>query len=286
MRSAGSLSGSGTLTNQGLILRDGNPGTTSTVAATLVNHTGAVVPTLIVGAVDARSGTLSFTGAVTQRIGDSLVGGRWVVESTGTLLLPGGDIARVTGGLSEVVLLDHADGMLPWLPAGVLKRDIHAAMVERRPDVVVTFGEDGLYWHPDHIATGDAVRAAVASLGGDAPALFHVTMPPGQMRGVLDAAAPRLPPGARRDLLGLDDPDAFGAAALPPSLILHIGRFAACKLAALRCHRTQVAGGPFDHLEPAEAEALLGVEHYRRAAVGSQAPAFIECLAGPLRETA
>jgi len=212
--------------------------------------------------------------------------GRGDVDDLGTTRARELEAAAAALGLSEVVLRDHADGTLPWLPAGVLERDIHAAIVERRPDVVVTFGEDGLYWHPDHIATCNAARAAVASLGGDAPALFHVTMPPGQMRGVLDAAAPRLPPGARRDLLGIDDPDAFGAAALPPSLILHIGGFAACKLAALRCHRTQVADGPFDHLEPAEAEALLGVEHYRRAEVGSQAPAFIERLAGPLRETA
>ena len=49
--------------------------------------------------------------------------------------------------------------------AGALERDIRAAIAERRPDVVVTFGEDGLYWHPDHIAIHDATRAAVAALG-------------------------------------------------------------------------------------------------------------------------
>jgi LmbE family N-acetylglucosaminyl deacetylase len=189
-------------------------------------------------------------------------------------------------GLSEVLLRAHADGMLPWLPSGVLEQDIRAAIDEQRPDVVVTFGEDGLYWHPDHIATCDATAAAVASLDARRPALFHVTMPPGQMRRVLETVTPRLPPGARRDVLGIDDPDAFGAAALPPTLIVHAGRFAAAKLAALQCHRTQVAGGPFDHIAPAEAAVLLGVEHYRRGTAGSRAPAFIERLAGPLLETA
>ena len=188
-------------------------------------------------------------------------------------------------GLSDVLLRTHPDGMLPWLPAGTLERDVRAAIVERRPDVVVTFGEDGLYWHPDHIATCEATRAAIATLDDSAPALFYVTMPPGQMRGVLDAAGPRLPAGARRDLLGIDQPDAFGAAAQPPTMVFHSGRFAERKLAALRCHRSQVAGGPFDHLDPAEAEALLGVEHYRRADVGSTAPAFIERLAGSTLET-
>ena len=50
-------------------------------------------------------------------------------------------------------------------------------------------------------------------------------------------------------------------------------------------HRTQVAGSPFDQLTAAEAEALLEVEHYRRADVGSAGPAFIERLASP-RENA
>ena len=88
----------------------------------------------------------------------------------------------------------------------------------------------------------------------------------------------RLGANARRDLLGIEDAAAFGAAAQPPTLVLHTGAFAVRKLAALRCHRTQVAGGPFDHLSASDAEALLGVEHYRRADVGSAAPAFIERL--------
>jgi len=202
-----------------------------------------------------------------------------------------GDLGAVRGrelreaaavlGLAEVVLLGHADGMLPWLPPGTLARDIGAAVAQARPDVLVTFGEDGLYWHPDHIAVHEATREAVAALGTSGPALYYVTMPPGQMQAVLDAAAPRLAASARRDLLGIEDAAAFGAAAQPPTLVLHTGTFAARKLAALRCHRTQVADGPFDQLSASEAEALLGVEHYRRADVGSTAPAFIERLAAP-----
>ena len=182
-------------------------------------------------------------------------------------------------GLTDVALLHHADGMLPWLEPGVLERDIRGAIVASRPEVVVTFGEDGLYWHPDHVAVHGATRAAVSALGADAPALYYVTMPQGQMQAVLAAAGPRLTPSSRRDILGIDDAAAFGAAAQPPTLVLHTGLFAARKLAALQCHRTQVAGGPFDQLSAADAEALLGVEHYRRADVGSTAPAFIERLA-------
>jgi len=187
-------------------------------------------------------------------------------------------------GLTDVTLLHHPDGMLPWLDAGVLASDVLEAITIARPDVVVTFGEDGLYWHPDHIAVQEATREAIATLGVSAPALFYVTMPPGQMEAVLAAAGPRLAPASRRDLLGIADAAAFGAAAQPPTLVLHTGGFAARKLAAIRCHRTQVAGGPFDQLSAQEAVALLGVEHYRRADVGAQGPAFIERLTTPSLE--
>jgi len=188
-------------------------------------------------------------------------------------------------GLADLVLLSHPDGMLPWLEPGALARDITAAIADWRPDVVVTFGEDGLYWHPDHVAVHEATRDAVFALGTGAPALYYVTMPPGQMQAVLEAAAPHLTASSRRDLLGIEDAAAFGAAAAPPTLVLHTGPFAARKLSALRCHRTQVAGGPFDHLSAAEAETLLGVEHYRRAEFGPAAPSFIERLAAASLET-
>ena len=189
------------------------------------------------------------------------------------------EAARVLG-LDSITLLGHADGMLPWLAPGVLETDVRATIERLRPQVVVTFGEDGLYWHPDHIAAHDATRAAIAALGIAAPALYYVTTPPGQMRAVVDAATARVPdPSTRRDILGIDAVDAFGASAQPPTLIIDTGRFARRKLAALRCHRTQVAGGPFEHIAEADAEALLGVEHYRRAEVGSRGEAFIERLA-------
>jgi LmbE family N-acetylglucosaminyl deacetylase len=86
-------------------------------------------------------------------------------------------------------------------------------------------------------------------------------------------------------VLGIGDPDAFGASAHPPTLVLRTGRFARLKLEALRCHRTQVGTGPFDFLTLEDAETLMSEEHYRRADVGSPLPGFIEGLAAPL-ETA
>ncbi len=183
------------------------------------------------------------------------------------------DAAARVLGLSDVVVLDHPDGMLPWLAPEVLDADIRGAIERLRPDVVITFGPDGLYWHPDHIAVHERTTAVVATLGAAAPALYYVTMPPGQMRAVGEHAG-----GMTGVVPGLDDLDAFGALAAPPSLVIEAGSFAARKLAALLCHRSQMAASPIASIAAGDAARLLGTEHFRRAAIGASGPCFVDDL--------
>jgi N-acetyl-1-D-myo-inositol-2-amino-2-deoxy-alpha-D-glucopyranoside deacetylase len=161
-----------------------------------------------------------------------------------------------------------------------LDGDLRDAITRVKPDVVVTFDVDGLYWHPDHIVMHERTTAVVAAMGEEAPALFYVSMPRGSMRGVLTAAAAAADPDAPmpQRVLGIEEVDAFGLFAAPPSLVVDAAEFAAAKLAALRCHRSQIAGDGLDLLPVDQAARLLGVEHYRRAAVGAQGEAFIERL--------
>ncbi|MEZ5293482.1 MAG: PIG-L family deacetylase [Vicinamibacterales bacterium] len=181
-------------------------------------------------------------------------------------------------GVRDVQVLDHPDGMLPWEPAARLEEDIQRAIARLAPDAVVTFGPDGLYWHPDHIAVYERTTSAVAGLPGTAPALYYVTLPPGQMRAVADEAASRgAPPWVVR---GLDDPDAFGALAEAPTLVLNASAVAPRKVEALRCHGSQVGGGALDGLDDAGARRLFGVEHYRRAAVGPAGDGPLEGFVG------
>ncbi|MGD8601560.1 MAG: PIG-L deacetylase family protein [Gemmatimonadota bacterium] len=181
------------------------------------------------------------------------------------------DAARVLG-IERVEILDHEDGMLPWLDDAALESDIGAAIRCSAAEVVVTFDEDGLYWHPDHVAVHERTTAAVAALGPDGPALRYVAIPPGVMRAVATA-------GTGGAILGVEDVDGFGASAPAPSFVLDVGPVAERKLAALCCHRSQVEGGPLDAIEPRDAPRLLGMEHYRHAEVGSADPAFIDALA-------
>ena len=186
-------------------------------------------------------------------------------------------------GITRVRLLDHEDGMLPWILPERLEADILDEIVRSDPDVVITFDADGLYWHPDHIAVHDRTTAVVAALDRRAPALFHVTVPPRAMRAVVDhaarvSAARGLPRPFARSILGVADPDAFGAGAPPPTLVVHAHDHAPRKLRALRCHRSQFDDGALRFVDEDAAARLLGTEHYRRSEVGAQGDTFIDRL--------
>jgi LmbE family N-acetylglucosaminyl deacetylase len=177
-------------------------------------------------------------------------------------------------GVHDVVLLDHGDGMLPWLASSLLEADIQDAILRFRPDVVVTFDEDGLYWHPDHIAVHERTTAAVEGLGERGPALYYVSLPEGAMRAVVESTAGR--PGCSDRVLGVADADAFGSMAPEPTLVIEAGPLAVRKLHALRCHESQVAGTALECVEDRDAPRLLGAEHYRRAVVGARGLTFID----------
>ena len=67
-------------------------------------------------------------------------------------------------GVADVTVLDYADGTLGSVDQAALAARIGSLLVDTDPDVVVTFGEDGAYGHPDHIAIGNATTAAAAHL--------------------------------------------------------------------------------------------------------------------------
>ena len=173
------------------------------------------------------------------------------------------DAAARVLGVDEVILLDYRDGFLPW--AADLSDRIEQEIRRLRPDAVVTFGKDGLYWHPDHIAICEATTAAIDAMADEGPALYYVTMPPGQMRRVLDEVWDRgHDASVTSPLLGVANPDAFGVGATPPTLVVDVSACAQRKLAALKCHQTQIDGGAFARMTAADAARYFDVEHFHR----------------------
>ncbi len=181
-------------------------------------------------------------------------------------------------GISDILQLDHPDGDLRWAHVAELHAHIVLAIRHYRAHAVITFGDDGLYWHADHIGVYERTITAVRCLGADAPALYHVTMPPDAVRRVEELAASR---GWSRPAHGLWSltPDAFGDFAKPPSLVVNVTDWVSRKLDAIRCHRSQEgAGHPFEKVTDEEARRWLGVEHFHRAAFGSNARTIMDEL--------
>lgn len=82
-------------------------------------------------------------------------------------------------GVQHVVCDDFGDGKLADLPHRTLVERVVHLIRSFRPDIVLTFGDDGAYGHPDHVAIGAAAGEA-----------FHLARDPGQFPAQLAAGLP------------------------------------------------------------------------------------------------
>lgn len=142
-------------------------------------------------------------------------------------------------GLAWSACLQEPDGELEWADEEVVVAALLALLAADPPAVVLTFGADGLYDHPDHVAAGRIAALALARLGGGV--LLEAAWPPDLVAGLVDAARGR---GLPTDLWGIP-PEAFGSEGEPPTLVVDGTLVLARKMAAIRAHRTQLAD---DHL--------------------------------------
>jgi LmbE family N-acetylglucosaminyl deacetylase len=165
-------------------------------------------------------------------------------------------------GVREMGFLGFRDGELPGLDRAVLTRAVVEAIRQHRPAVVVTFGPEGIYGHPDHIVTHETVTAAFRLAGepllapGEAPPhrparlFYHV---------LTSETAEEI--NARRgpvDLGGRAHPFVGYA---PEQITTRVDAtdVAGVKLAAMEAHRSQTAGR-MDELRDRLATPLY--EHY------------------------
>jgi LmbE family N-acetylglucosaminyl deacetylase len=192
-------------------------------------------------------------------------------------LVPDGNLARVRTeelqhaaailGIADVIIRDHRDGNLRWQDVPELHAEIVALVEKHRPAAVITFAEDGLYWHLDHIGVHERTYTAMLSFGADAPPLYYVTMPKGIMHEVVEAARTNGAPVSDTRVWGIV-PDAFGAGAEPATLTIDVRDWVPRKLAALRCHKTQFGPRhPILRISDDQARRWLGVEYFRRASI-------------------
>lgn len=169
-------------------------------------------------------------------------------------------------GVRHVRLLEFPDSRLSELAYAPMVAAIQEAVADFGPQLVATFGPDGLYWHPDHLVVHYTTTQAIETLPLRLrPNLVYGVLRKGMMRELLTAVAPVGTAPDALSLWGLT-PDAFGLHAAPPTDIVDVRAYVPQKLAAIRAHRSQMgADAPFDRLSMDDAVRLMGVEYYHRA---------------------
>lgn len=121
------------------------------------------------------------------------------------------DAARIIG-VDRLVFFDYRDsGMVRTAdnedprsfnkaPLDEAAAKLHAILGEEKPEVVVTFGEDGMYGHPDHIKIHHVTNAALDKLRGWRPRKLYYTAIP---RSLMEAFMAQMP----EEMLREQNPD-------------------------------------------------------------------------------
>ncbi|MGA9350479.1 MAG: PIG-L deacetylase family protein [Anaerolineae bacterium] len=146
-------------------------------------------------------------------------------------------------GVREVRFLSYHDGELAQAdPAEVMVRMMRA-MRELRPQVVITFGPDGISGHPDHVAVSRLATAAFDAVAseGFVRRLYYVAPSPATEQGCGVPAG-----GVGEGVVGID-----------------ISPYREAKIRAMQCHRSQHQPFPGETAE--EAERLVCHEFFRLA---------------------
>jgi LmbE family N-acetylglucosaminyl deacetylase len=99
-------------------------------------------------------------------------------------------------GVARADCLDLGDGNLARLPFAELVAQVRMILERYSPDVVVTFGDDGGFGHPDHMASSWATLAACEQVGRP-PRVLQARFP-AQDRLLLDLLVDWLTSGEQR----------------------------------------------------------------------------------------
>lgn len=206
-------------------------------------------------AAGLQAGVVSLTRGELGPIADTALATR---ETLGAVRLQELRASCAELGASLVKCWRRPDGSLRWTNRTGIVRQLSLLLDTHRPDAVITFGADGLYYHPDHIATYEFVRAAVQRTPNP-PALYRAVWP----RSVMQSLAQELRQNGLPDYLWELAPEDFGSDDLGGSFALDVRKFVLQKLAALRAHRTQVPSGhAFAALDQRLAKKFLGTEWF------------------------
>jgi LmbE family N-acetylglucosaminyl deacetylase len=134
------------------------------VGGTIARAATAGVDTAIVSLTQGEAGQIRDSGAATRRT----LGAVRAAELHAS--------ARALG-VADVQCLDLGDGALSRRAFTELVATARTVLERFRPDVVVTFGDDGGFGHPDHVLSARATLAAREQLAGTRPRILQARFP-------------------------------------------------------------------------------------------------------------
>lgn len=173
-------------------------------------------------------------------------------------------------GLHEVCFLDYIDGDVDQAAPKEIIAKIATHVRRIQPQVVITFGPDGAYGHPDHIALSQFTTAALVMAADGSFADGQTPHRVSKLYYMVDS----------QDVVKALD-DAFGGISMEIDGVIrhHVGwqdwqittrldnkKYANQVRNAIRCHESQLAGyGPIAEWTGNEVARVFGTGHFYRA---------------------
>ena len=168
-------------------------------------------------------------------------------------------------GVRVVRMLDFAEGDLDRVDFDHLVGRIVEPIRMHRPEVILSFGPDGVTGDTDHVVLSRAVRAAYDRAAE--PLAYEDDLEEDQVAWraakLYDLVVPQSVVALVAERLG-GEPH---GSSVEPTVALELGDLAQLKLAAISRHVSQTgSAGPFHDWGSEARDAWLGTEHYRLAA--------------------
>jgi len=171
-------------------------------------------------------------------------------------------------GIRNLRFLDYVDGQLARVDPHEAEGKLVRVIRELRPQVMLTFGPDGIYGHPDHVAVSSWATAAFASAAD--PSRYPEHLAEGLMPHAVSKLYYSVLTKSRVALMEREfgpleielNGEKLGLFGWDEELVtcLDVSAYLETKMEAIRCHRTQLPPqGRFANPSPAMRRAM-GIE--------------------------